>query len=133
MYHVAAAGKVTRLSPEASPAGSFSRLVFPGHGQTVPLDPGTSGTEFILVVTAASEDQFRDLEPLLTSELGTLPPLAGRVVIRLNRDEPSRQQAPFGAARQDPVATVEHRLDRLRRRLMDQRGLETILGIAFGR
>src|SRR5439155_25725110 len=132
LYYVDGHGRVQRLAPTASPAGAFTRLVFPGGGQAAPLEPTASGTDFVLLVTAASDDQLRDIELLLGSELGTLPVLPGRVSVRLNRDEPSRQVSSLGPGQSDPVATVEFRLDRLRRRLVDERKLDVVLGVAFG-
>lgn len=131
MLYLDPRGKVKRLPVEDSPADTFTRLVFPGEGGQAPLEADASGTEFILVCAARSPAELEGLEDLMASILAPpLPRLPPKVLIRLNRDEPSRQSRPFGAAEPDPVAQTEAKLDHLRRRLRDK-GIPIIQGVAF--
>jgi eukaryotic-like serine/threonine-protein kinase len=131
MLYLDPRGKVRRLPAEQSSADTFLRLVFPGDGKQVPLEVDAPGTEFVLVCAASSETRLEGLEDLVASTLSPpLPRLPPKVLVWLNREEPSRQSRPFGAGESDPVAQTEAKLDHLRRRLRDK-GISVIQGVAF--
>lgn len=132
LFHVDALGKVQRLAVQESPADAFTRLVFPGKGELVPLDPDREGTEFVLVCAAPRAEALEGLEGLVASTVATLPRLPPKVLVWLNRDEPKRQDAAFGEPETDPVAAVESKLDHLRQRLR-AKDLPVMLGVAFAR
>ena len=130
LFHVDTRGKVKQLAAHASPADAFTRLVFPGEGGQAPFDPGTSGTEFVLLCAAPTPEDLDGLDDLVGSLIPALPKLPLKVTVWLNRDEPQRQSSPFGLAKADPVAQVEAKLDLLRQRLRQKR-IPVMVGVAF--
>jgi len=130
MLYLDPRGRVRRLPFQESTADSFTRLVYPGDGRQVAIESEDSGTEVILICADTSEKQLEGLEDLVASILLRLPRLPPKVLVTLNRDEPSRQSKTFGPEELDPVAQTEARLDHLRQRLRD-RGIPVILGVAF--
>jgi hypothetical protein len=131
LYHLNPVGEPVRLQPERSPGDRFTRLVYPGGGGHVPFDRELRGTELVLLCVGRSSGDFDGVEDLLR-EVRDLPVLPPRVLVWLSRDEPRRETragSPLGPPEPDPVAQVEHRLDRLRQKLRDR--FEDVRGVAF--
>lgn len=131
MFHVDTNGRIRKLVPQVSPAGGSTRLIYPGNGQLVSFDPKTTGTEVVLVVTAESDRELADLEPIIESELIKLPMLPGRIVVQLSRDSAQAHTSSLTEPQLDSMATVQFRLDQLRQRLLKERKLSQILGLAL--
>jgi predicted Ser/Thr protein kinase len=130
LYSVGPRGRAERLEVDLSPGDTFTRVVFPAGGGNVPFDANSSGTELLLLCAGKAPSARDDLGPMLESVVGSLPPLPGDMIIRLDRLEPHRQTgSSLGPRETDPVADAEYRLDRLRQRLRDR--FEVILGVAF--
>lgn len=132
LLHVNTKGKVKPLEAVASPADTFTRLVFPGAGGQASFDPDTTGTEFVLLCAAEKAEMLDGLEELVGSVVGQLPSLPPKVLVWLSKDEPKRQTSSFGSREPDPVAGTEMKLDALRRRLVEKR-VTAIRGVAFSR
>jgi eukaryotic-like serine/threonine-protein kinase len=127
-----ARGKIKRLPAAPAPGENYTKYVFPGDGQVVEFDPDGPGTEFVLIVGAATEKELDGIEDLVASSLGVMPVLPPKTVVEVNKDEAKAATVPFGKAERDPVAELEARLEFLRRRL-DEKKMLTVRGIAYKR
>lgn len=131
MFHIDTNGQVSKLIPQVSPADGSIRLIYPGNGKLVSFDPKTTGTEVVLVVTAGSERELAGLEPIIESELTKLPMLPSRIVVQVSRDGAQAHTSSLNEPQLDSMATVQYRLDQLRQRLLKERKIGLILGLAI--
>jgi hypothetical protein len=133
LYHLNAEGRGKPLSAEREDADTFTRLVYPGGGNVVSLDPDRRGSELLLVCAAPDESALKGIEKRLNN-MGALPELPGQLLVWFDRDEPHRdlpRVTPMGPVSRDPVATTEKLLDRLRMQLRQR--VPLFRGVVFSR
>jgi hypothetical protein len=147
LLFVSARGKVKPLEFRRSPADSYDNIIFPAEeGKLAEFTRGEPGTEFVLLCAAEKPESLQGLQDLITQYLtevkidedsgamrvSKLPPLPGKTLVWLGRDEPTKQSFDFGANRSDNAASVVDTLDKLRQRLREK-PLSVFRGVAYPR